>query len=447
MEPRAAAVLVARRLREAGFQALFAGGCVRDGILERVPADYDVATSATPEQVLALFPRTIPLGQRFGSVQVRPEAGASVEVTTFRREGAYSDGRRPDEVTFGVDPAEDARRRDFTVNALFEDPATGEILDFVGGREDIARRLLRAVGDPRERFSEDRLRMLRAVRFAARFGWNLEPATLAAIRDLAPTVASVSAERTREELRRILVEGGAARGLDLLARTGLLAVVLPEVAACEGVAQPPEYHPEGDVLVHTRLVAAGLDMLDERPSTVLAFGALFHDIGKPPTFSVSDRIRFDEHDHVGAEMAEEACRRLRFSNAETAAVRALVARHMAFRNLPQMREAKLRRFLADPLLPEHLALHRLDCSASHGDLSLHRFCLETKARFDAEPPLPPKVLSGDDLIALGLPPGPGFAKILQAVEDERLEGRVTTPEEARAFVRRTFLESGAEGGA
>src|SRR5258706_13696986 len=254
MDPRAAALAVARRLRGAGFQALLAGGCVRDRLLERPPADFDVATSARPDQVGAVFERVIPLGERFGSVQVRPEPDASVEVTTFRTEGAYTDGRRPDAVAFGSDPAEDARRRDFTVNALFEDPDTGEILDFVGGAADIGRRVIRAVGDPRERFSEDRLRLLRAVRFAARFGWELDPGTRAAVPDLAPSVASVSAERIREELRRILVGGGAAAGPALLRGAGLLHVVLPEVAACEGVAQPADFHPEGDVLVHTRLV-------------------------------------------------------------------------------------------------------------------------------------------------------------------------------------------------
>ncbi len=442
MTSRASALAVARRLRAEGFRALFAGGCVRDRLLGIPPRDFDVATSARPEQVLALFPHTVPLGQRFGSVQVLEEPGAPVEVTTFRTEGGYSDGRRPDEVALGTDPAEDARRRDFTVNALFEEPETGEVLDFVGGSADLDARLLRAVGDPRARFSEDRLRMLRAVRFAARLGWRIEEQTLAAVRDLAPLAGSVSAERTREELRRILVEGGAARGLDLLRETGLLEVVLPEVAACAGVPQPPEFHPEGDVLVHTRLVAAGLDLLPERPSTVLAFGALFHDIGKPRTISFADRIRFDEHDRVGAAMAEEACRRLRFSNDETDAVRDLVARHMTFRNLPEMREAKLRRFLADPLFPEHLALHRIDCLASHGDLSMHRFAVTARERFAAEPPRPPRVITGDDLIAMGMRPGPRFATILRAVEDAWLERSVKDAEEAREFVRRRFLGEG-----
>jgi putative nucleotidyltransferase with HDIG domain len=443
MEPRAAAVAVARRLIEAGFRALLAGGCVRDRLLGREPSDYDVATAARPDQVAALFPRVVPLGERFGSVQVRPEPDASVEVTTFRTEAGYADGRRPDAVAFGASPEEDARRRDFTVNALFEEPETGEVLDFVGGRDDIGRRLIRAVGDPRARFAEDRLRLLRAVRFAARFGWNLEPGTLAAARDLAPTAVSVSAERTREELRRILVEGGAARGLDLLRETGLLPVVLPEVAACIGVAQPPDFHPEGDVFVHTRLVVGALGSLEERPSTALAFGALFHDVGKPPTFAVEDRIRFNGHDRVGAGMAAAACRRLRFSNADTDAVEALVARHMVWPNLPVMREAKLRRFLADPMFEEHAALHRLDCMGSHGDLSLLRFAVTARERFAAEAPRPPRVLTGDDLVALGLPPGPAFARILRFVEDAWLERRVASKEEALKLVRDRFLGAGA----
>ena len=444
MEPREAALLVARRLRAAGFRADLAGGCVRDGILGVEPKDFDVATSARPEQVDALFERVVPLGQRFGSVQVRPVEGVSVEVTTFRTEGTYGDGRRPDEVAFGDDPAADARRRDFTVNALFEDPDTGEILDFVGGRDDFARRVLRCVGEPRERFAEDRLRLLRAVRFAARFGWPLESATRAAVRELASTIGSVSAERTREELRRILCEGGAARGLDLLRDTGLLARVLPEIAACEGVPQPADFHPEGDVYVHTRLVVGGLDLLREPPPATLAFAALFHDIGKPSTMTVADRIRFDGHDRVGAGMAEEACRRLRFSNADTETISALVARHMVWRNLPQMREATLRRFTADPLFEAHGALHRLDCAGSHGDLSLWEYAVTARDRYAAEPPRAPRVLSGDDLRGLGLRPGPSFAKILRAVEDAWLERRVASREEALAFVRDRFL--GPDGG-
>jgi poly(A) polymerase len=442
VDSRAAAVAVARRLRAAGFPSLLAGGCVRDRLLGRTPADHDVATAARPDQVEGIFPRVIPLGARFGSVQVLLEPGFPVEVTTFRTEGAYSDGRRPDAVAFGADPAEDARRRDFTVNALFEDPDTGEVLDFVGGREDLARRTIRAVGDPAERFREDRLRLLRAVRFAARLGWTVEPGTRAALRALAPEVLSVSAERIRGEISRILVEGGAARGLDLLRDAGLLAAVLPEVAACEGVEQPADFHPEGDVYVHTRLVVGGLDLLPGRPPPVLAFAALFHDIGKPGTFTVAERIRFDGHAPLGARMAEEACRRLRFSNADTAAVAALVDRHMVWRNLPDMREATLRRFVADPLFEAHADLHRLDCAGSHGDLSLLRFAVTARERFAAEPPRPPRPITGNDLAALGLAPGPAFAKILAAVEDARLEGRVATREEALDFVRRRFLAGG-----
>ena len=286
--------------------------------------------------------------------------------------------------------------------------------------------------------------MLRAVRFAAVLGWALDPATRAAIRERAPLAASVAAERTRAELGRMLTEGGAARGLDLLRETGLLPVLLPEVALCAGVPQPPEFHPEGDVLVHTRLVVAGLDLLPAPAPEVLAFAALFHDVGKPPTIRFADRIRFDGHDRVGAGMAEKACRRLRFSNAETSAVATLVERHMIWRNLPHMREARLRRFLADPLFPEHLALHRLDCMGSHGDLALHDFAVAARERFAAEPPRPPRVLTGDDLVAMGHRPGPRFAKILRAVEDAWLERRLSTPAEAREFVRRRFPAEGEE---
>jgi poly(A) polymerase len=443
-DPSAPARAIAKRLREKGFLALLAGGCVRDRLLGRPPRDFDVATSARPGQVKRLFRRTVPVGERFGCVQVH-RGGAKVEVTTFRAEGTYSDGRRPDTVEFGTDPAADARRRDFTANALFEDPESGEILDFVAGRADIDAQLIRAVGDPGARFEEDRLRMLRAVRFSAVLGWTIEPATLAAIRARARTASSVAAERVRVELVRMLTEGGAERGLALLHETGLLAVLLPEVAACEGVAQPPDFHPEGDVLVHTRLALAGLDRLEGQASPALALATLLHDVGKPPTFRVAERIRFDGHDAVGAGMAEGACRRLRCSNEETRTVVELVARHMVWRNLPRMREARLRRFHADPLFPEHLALHRLDCSASHGDLSLAEFAVSAKRRFDSEPPRPPRLLSGHDLVSMGLRPGPRFAEILRAVEDAWLERRLSTPEEARAFVRERYLR-GSDGG-
>ena len=447
---RAAALETARRLREGGHRALLAGGCVRDRVLGVEPKDFDVATSATPEEVMALFPKVVPLGKRFGSVQVRFEepsgAASTVEVTTFRAEGSYSDGRRPDEVVFGKDPAADALRRDFTVNALFEDPATGVIRYQAGGRAPPPPRPLGAVGGAAARFDEDRLRMLRAVRFAARLGWSIESSTMAAVRSLAPRAASVSAERIRDELRRILTEGGAARGLDLLGESGLLPVVLPEVAACAGVPQPADFHPEGDVLVHTRLLLAGLDLMPEPRPPLLAFGALLHDVGKPSTFAVTDRIRFDNHDRVGAAMAVETCRRLRFSNAEAAEVEALVARHMVWRNLPVMREAKLRRFVADPLFESHAALHRLDCMASHGDLSLLGFTVTARERFASETPRPPRVLTGDDLLAMGYAPGPGFAKMLAALEDAWLERRIHDAAGARVFVLSRFPREGGRTG-
>lgn len=444
-ELRPAATEVALRLRSAGFEALFAGGCVRDRLLGVEPKDIDVATSARPEQVAALFPRTVPLGARFGCVQVHAPTGPTVEVTTFRTDGDYSDGRRPDAVAFGTDAAGDALRRDFTVNALFEDPATGAILDHVGGREDLRARRIRAVGDADGRFREDHLRVLRAIRFAARLGWNIAPDTMAAVRTHAPSVGDVAAERVRMELQKILVEGGAARGLDLLREGGLLPVVLPELAACAGVPQPPEFHPEGDVFVHTRLLLAGVDLLSAPRDPVLAWGALLHDIGKPPTLTLGpDRIRFDAHDAVGAAMAEAVAHRLRFSREETRVVRELVARHMQFRNLPLMREAKLRRFLAEPLFPLHLELHRLDCLAAHGDLELYDFCRESKARFDGEPPRPPRILTGRDLLDMGLEAGPRFAELLSAVEDAWLERRLSGPEEARALVRSLLASGGGD---
>ncbi|MCC7138368.1 MAG: CCA tRNA nucleotidyltransferase [Planctomycetes bacterium] len=434
--PRTVALAVARRLAAHGHRVLFAGGCVRDRLLGLEPGDHDLATSAHPEQVEALFPHAVTVGARFGVVVV-PAEGCNVEVATFRADGRYVDGRRPEGVVFS-DPPTDAARRDFTVNGLFEEPETGEVLDYVGGRQDLAARLLRAIGDPEARFREDHLRLLRAVRFAARLRFAIEPATWAAIRRLAPLAADVSPERTRDELVKALV-AGRGRALRLLARSGLLDVVLPEIAAMRGVPQPPPFHPEGDVFVHTALVLDRLELdgLDAEAREDVVLGAMLHDVGKPPTKTVDPdgRVRFNGHDALGARMTEALGERMRWPRRRTERVADLVATHMTFPNLPKMRRHRLREFLGAPDLPLHLALHRADCGASHGDLSLARFCDEQVAAFRAEPVLPPPIVRGDDLLAVGYAPGRRLGVLLRWLREEQLEGKVDSKE---AAVRRVL---------
>ena len=438
MNPKELAEKICGVLRDAGHQAYLVGGCVRDLVLGREPADYDVATDALPERVQQLFPDSIAVGAQFGVIIV-PEGSVQVEVATFRSDVGYSDGRHPDRVTYARSPEEDVRRRDFTINGLLLDPRTGEVLDFVGGRDDLRAGLLRAIGEPGLRFREDKLRMVRAVRFAARLNYAIEPATLAALRRLAPQVTQVSAERLRDELTKLLTEGAARRGFELLDETGLLTIVLPEAAKMKGVEQPPQFHPEGDVWIHTRLM---LEKLAAGSSPTLAWGVLLHDVGKPPTFtpaaSTGDRIRFDEHVEVGTRMAEEICRRLRFSNDDTEQVAALVANHLRFKDVFEMRPSTLKRFVRLPRFEEHLELHRLDCLASHGVLDAYQFV----QRFLEETPLaqvrPARLVSGDDLKQMGFAPGPQFREILRAVEDAQLDGRLASRAEALAFIRQNY---------
>ncbi len=446
----AAALGIASTLREAGHQAFFAGGCVRDLLLGRPPKDYDVATSATPDQIVALFPKTFTVGAHFGVVLVcipQPEGpDIATEVATFRSDGVYSDGRRPDAVRFSTDPREDVQRRDFTINGLLLDPiaydTTGDldsaVLDYVGGRRDLALGVVRAIGDPRLRYAEDKLRLLRAVRFAARLNFHLE---VEGIRCKAAEIVQVSAERVRDELTRILTEGGAKRGFELLYQLGLLARILPEVVRLRGVAQPPEFHPEGDVWVHTLLL---LEKLPAGCSTTLAWGALLHDIGKPATYQPpnpairGDRIRFNGHVEAGVRIAEEILARLRFSNGDAEQILALIKNHMRFGDIRQMKQSTLKRFLRLPNFEEHLELHRLDASSAHGDLSLYDFA---RARFEAEPApdlRPAPLLTGDDLIAAGYRPSPQFKPMLALAEDAQLEGAATTREAALALVRAAY---------
>ncbi len=451
---------IARRLHALGHAAYFAGGCVRDMLLGVAPKDFDVATDATPDLVQAAFPRTESVGAHFGVVLVidkveRADGEAeriATEVATFRHDGAYSDGRRPDEVRFSRDPREDVLRRDFSINGLLLDALRFDagdqlaecVLDYVGGQSDLAAKLVRAIGEPKLRFAEDKLRMLRAVRFAARLEFTIEPRTMHAIRAQAAEIAAVSAERVRDELTRILTEGHARRGFELLEETGLLAQVLPEIARMKGVEQPPQYHPEGDVWTHTMML---LEHLDRGASATLAWGMLLHDVGKPATFTPpdpakpGDRIRFNGHVEVGVAVARTILNRLRFSNEDAAQILALVKHHMQFGDVMKMKQSTLKRFLRLPKFDEHLALHRADAASAHGDLSLYEFAKSKFEELGEEQIRPTLLLTGEDLIAAGYKPGPGFRQMLTLAEDAQLEGTITTRDEALELVRRQNADS------
>jgi poly(A) polymerase len=436
-------------LRAAGHQAYFAGGCVRDLLLGVEPKDFDVATSAIPDVVQKMFPKTLAVGAHFGVILVCTEGGITTEVATFRHDGAYSDGRRPDAVRFSTDAREDVLRRDFTINGMLLDPvifeATGDAsaatLDYVGGCADLAANILRAIGEPSLRFAEDKLRMLRAVRFAARLDLEIEPKTMAAIRSAAEQIGQVSSERIRDELTLMLTEGHARRAFELLDTTGLLQQVLPEATRMHGVQQPPQFHPEGDVWTHTMLL---LEKLQPGVSATLAWGALLHDIGKPATYRAAnpnapnDRIRFNGHVEVGVRIAEEVLGRMRFSNEDTAQIVALVKNHMRFGDVLQMRQSTLKRFLRLPRFNEHLALHWLDCMSCHGDLTLYHFARQQYETAPAEHIQPKLLVTGHDLIAAGYRPGPQFKAMLEAAEDAQLEGHATTQTEALAIVKEQF---------
>src|SRR5581483_2389122 len=423
---------IVQALRQRGFEAYLVGGCVRDLLLGREPKDYDVATNATPGEVMGIFPQTYAVGVQFGVVLVpAPDAaeapagevgGSSrsrcVEVATYRSDLGYSDGRHPDEVRFSQDAREDVARRDFTINGMLLDPATGGVLDYVGGRNDLQAGVIRAIGEPEHRFTEDKLRMLRAVRFAARFEYTIEPATFAAIQKLADQIQVVSRERVRDELTRMLTEGHARAAFLMLDESGLLRHVMPEISAMHGVEQPPEFHPKGDVFVHTLLL---LDHLPQPCPATLAWGALLHDVGKPATFRVApDRIRFDGHVDIGVKIAQEICRRMRFSNGETEQILALVENHMRFADAMRMKESTLKKFMRMRDFEEHLALHRADCLASHGNLTTYEFVRQKRAEIPPEKMRPAPLVTGRDLIAEGHAPGPRFKEILGAVEDAQL---------------------------
>jgi poly(A) polymerase len=445
MEARALAERICRTLKAAGHQAYFVGGCVRDILLGREPADYDVATDAKPDRVRELFSpsfEVLEVGAKFGVMLVvdpersEQEAPLTVEVATFRSDVGYSDGRHPDNVVFSKTAQEDVKRRDFTINALLMDPETNEVLDFVGGREDLNAGIIRAMGNPEERFREDKLRLVRAVRFAARLHYAIEARTFHAIQKLAPEIKQVSPERLRDELTKLLTEGAARRGFELLDETKLLPEVLPEIARMKGVEQPPQFHPEGDVWIHTLLM---LEKLPAGSSPTLAWGVLLHDVGKPATFrpvsQTGDRIRFDGHVEVGVRMAEEICRRLRFSNEDTAQIAALVANHMKFKDVPNMKASTLKRFARLNRFDEHLELHRLDCLSSHRKLDNYDFVQKYIRDTPQEQIRPPRLLTGDDLVHMGFRPGPSFKQMLDAVEEAQLNDLIRTREEAVEFLK------------
>jgi poly(A) polymerase len=436
--PREFAISICTTLHSAGYQAFLVGGCVRDLLLKREPADYDVATDATPEQVLQLFPNGITVGAQFGVILV-PQDGMKVEVATFRSDIGYADGRHPDRVEYSTTPEEDVKRRDFTVNGLLMRHDTDEVLDFVKGQADLDTGIIRAIGEPDRRFAEDKLRMLRAVRFAARFGYEIEAETFRAIRRHAKEIQQVSAERIREELTKMLTEGAARAAFELLDSCWLLPIVLPEISALRGVQQPPQYHPEGDVWIHTMMMLEGLPA---GCSPTLSWGVLLHDIGKPATFrsakETGDRIRFDGHVEVGMAMARKLLGKLRFSNEELEQILALIESHMRFKDVDRMKPATLKRFVRLPRFEEHLELHRLDCLSSNRNLAAYDFVKEFVSTTPPEVVRPARLLTGTDVLEMGFSAGPVVGKILAAVEEAQLNGELATELEAKSFISRHF---------
>jgi len=427
-----AVIPIIQKLRSAGHEALLAGGCVRDHLLGREPKDYDVATNATPQQVIALFPGALTVGAHFGVVIVR-QGSEQIEVATFRTDGSYKDGRHPESVTFST-AEEDAQRRDFTVNGLFRDPISGGIIDYVGGQSDLEKRLLRAIGDPSRRFDEDKLRLLRAIRFATTLGFEIDPLTWQAVCEHAHAIQSVSAERIRDELIKIFLHPNRVRGFDLLVDSGLMAQVLPEILVLKGVEQPPQWHPEGDVFIHTRLM---LSLLPEMVSEPLVLSVLLHDIAKPATFTVDEtgRIRFNGHDKLGAVMTGEILRRLKFPNDVIEPTQVAVEHHMVFKDVKKMKKSTLKRMMARPTWADELALHRIDCLGSNGLLDNYEFMQAKAEEFSHEPLIPQPLLNGRDLMALGWQAGKQLGAVLTEVQNAQLEGIISTKDEALTWLR------------
>lgn len=426
------ALEIIRILKGKGYEAYFAGGCVRDMVMEKEPHDYDIATSALPEEVMTIFSRTVPVGAQFGVVLVLTDEN-QFEVATFRSDVGYTDGRRPTKVRF-TSSREDVLRRDFTVNGLLYDTEKDKMIDYVDGVKDIHQKLIRTIGDPYKRFEEDKLRLIRAVRFSANLNFEIEEQTFKTLTEYASQIQVVSAERIRDELVKIFTGAYPSRGLELLDRSGLLKIILPEVEAMKGVEQPPEFHPEGDVFIHTKMM---LDQL-KNADLVLAFSCLLHDVGKPLTQSFKDRIRFNDHENVGGRMTEKILRRLRFSNHDIEQIVDCVANHMRFKDVQRMREARLKRMMAKPTFLAELEMHRLDCMASHGIICNWEFLKKKYEEFEKEPPPAKPLITGKDLIEMGYVPGPKFKEILTAAEDAYLEKRLSNLDEAKNWVNENF---------
>jgi poly(A) polymerase len=429
---------VVTQLRNAGHKAYCVGGGTRDTLLKIPPDEYDITTSATPQEVSRIFPHTVPIGVSFGVILVII-GQYQFEVATFRKDQSYSDGRHPDSVTYSTEEKEDVLRRDFTINGMLYDPIKEEVIDYVNGMDDLESKIIRTIGDPYERFNEDKLRMMRAVRFSSRYNFELETNTFQAIRKLAPEITQVSSERIRDEIIKTISQENPGRGLKMLSESGLLKYVLPDIEIMKGVEQPPEFHPEGDVFIHTCLV---LDKLHQNEGAVvspeLAIGALLHDVGKPPTFSVADRIRFNGHDRLGAEMSKRICRELKFSNKQIEIIYSLVREHLKFKDVFKMKKSTLKRFIGMPHFEEHMALHLADCQASHGLMGAYDFIMEKFSEFEGEEIKPAPLLSGKELIEMGYKPGPLFSEILDFVEEAQLEGEIQDEGDARKIVSQKY---------
>ncbi len=431
---KAAAYATINRLCEGGHTAYFAGGCVRDILIGIEPKDYDIATSATPDEIQAIFPHSNDIGAHFGVILVQAD-GFPFEIATFRHDGSYQDGRHPEQVTF-TNAEEDAARRDFTINGLFQKPNNDEIIDYVEGIQDIEAKQLRAIGNPSKRFQEDALRLMRAIRFATSLNFTIEPTTWTAICEHADLLAQISAERIRDEFNLIITSANRAHGLDLLTESGLMRHIIPEIYDLIGCEQPPQWHPEGDVYTHTRIM---LEMLASEPTKELALAVLLHDIGKPATYSYDegdDRIRFNGHDRVGSEMAQTICQRLKYSKQTTDDVCAMVANHMNFMNVQNMRTAKVKRFMARTTFELEMELHRVDCASSNGFTENYDFLRSKEQEFAAQPLIPPPLINGNDLIAMGMSPGPEFSEILTQIQTAQLEETINSREQALDYARR-----------
>ena len=434
---KAAAIDIIGKLQEKGHIAYLAGGCVRDMLRGETPKDYDIATSALPEEITSIFTKTREVGVHFGVVIVIVNNQA-FDVATFRNDGSYKDGRHPEEVTFST-PQDDTARRDFTVNGIFFDPISEKYIDFVEGKSDIDKKVIRAIGEPNLRFQEDHLRLLRAIRFAARFDYEIEAETWNSIKSNASGISKISKERIRDELTKILLNENRVLGFDLLVESGLMEHIIPEILQLKGCEQPPQFHPEGDVFVHTRLM---LSLLKDAPSIELVLSVLLHDIGKPATYSFdeeADRIRFNGHDKLGAEMSEQILRDLKFSNSIIEDVVQMVANHMTFKDVQKMRQSKLKRFMSRSTFNDEIELHRVDCLGSWGGLDNYDFLNKKVVEFANEPIIPQPLLTGKDLIELGWSPGPDLGQTLNSVQDMQLEGKLNSKDEALDWVKSNSL--------